>query len=343
MATGGYEYEFTAVVPDRLVCKVCHQPSRNPHLSECCGHTFCKSCVDEVKDSYHNDCPMCRNEEFSTILNKQIDREVKGLTVHCTNSEDGCTWSGEVRALSAHRGTCDYEMVQCEYHGIGCEEEMYRKDLSDHNKENAQKHLALSVTELKNLRQFTHQLMMGGLGVVRSWPMQLDSLSTMTETSGDLVCPVVVKVPEFTSKKRDKEEWYSNSFYSHNRGYKMCLRVDPSGNDPDPDDDDDDNAESSHMSVYLYLMKGPYDDELTWPLREEFEVKLLNQISDCEHHLDTIDYDNAKDDTAGRVTDGEKAEGWGESEFISHEDLLNDDPICQYVKNDCVFLQVSKL
>ena len=34
------------------------------------------------------------------------------------------------------------------------------------------------------------------------------------------------------------------------------------------------------VSVSLYLMKGPHDDELTWG---KVEVKLLNQISDCEH------------------------------------------------------------
>ena len=94
--TGGYGYTFISDVPDRFVCKVCHLPNRDPHLSVCCGHIFCKSCVDGVKDSYHSDCPMCRNEEFSSVLSRKIDREVKGLTVDCANRGMGCMWRGEL-------------------------------------------------------------------------------------------------------------------------------------------------------------------------------------------------------------------------------------------------------
>ena len=38
------------------------------------------------------------------------------------------------------------------------------------------------------------------------------------------------------------------------------------------------------MSVFLFLEKGQYDDELSWPMSGKFEVKLLNQIGDTEHH-----------------------------------------------------------
>jgi len=91
-------------------------------------------------------------------------------------------------------------------------------------------------------------------------------------------------------------------------------------------------------------MKGPHDDELTWPLKGKFEVKLLNQISDCEHHTLTIAYsDCADDDTAGRVTGADRAQGgWGYSKFISDEDLHKVTPTCQYLKDDCTFLKVSE-
>ena len=39
------------------------------------------------------------------------------------------------------------------------------------------------------------------------------------------------------------------------------------------------------MAVYMCLMKGTHDDKLVWTLRGTFEIKLLNQISDSEHHL----------------------------------------------------------
>jgi len=332
MARGGYDNMFTTEVPDRLVCKICHLPSRDPHLSVCCGHIFCKSCVDGVKNSYHTSCPMCRDEDFSSFLNKQADREVKELTLYCSNKEEGCTWKGKARGILTHGKKCSYEKVDCDYRDIGCTKMIYRKDLKDHIKESAEEHLALSVVELKNLRHFTHQLMMGG--IVRSWSMQLGALANMTATSGDLVCPVIGKVPEYGKKKRDAEEWYSNSFYSHDKGYKMCICVDCSG---------DDDAKGTHLSVFLCLMKGPHDDKLAWPLREKFQVKLFNQISDCEHYSDIMDYSDAEFDIAGRVIDGGRGKGWGSPKFIFNEDLTEVTPTCQYLKDDCIFFQVSKL
>ena len=369
MTTGGYDYTFTTDVPDRLICKICHLPSRDPHLSVCCGHIFCKSCIDGVKDSFNTNCPMCRNRKFFTVINKQADREVKGLTVYCTNEDDGCTWKGKVRSLSVHLKTCNYELVQCEYYWIGCKRDVYRKDLKEHNKKHAEEHLALSVKKLKKLECITHQLTMGG--IVKSWSRQLDLTSTMTESSSGLVCPVIVKVTEFNRRKRDTDDWCSNSFFSHKKGYKMSLTVSPAG---------DGNGKGTHLSVFLYLMKGPHDDELTWPLREKFEVKLMNQISNCEHHSVTVDYDKGDDDDSSdnsdtdgsseeetsdssdnsdtdgsseeetsddvygdRVTDSSSAEGWGRPKFISNKSLKKATSICQYLKDDCIFLQVSKL
>jgi len=46
MDTGGYGYDFVDSIPDRLVYKACHLPSRDPYLTTCCGHVFCKSCQD---------------------------------------------------------------------------------------------------------------------------------------------------------------------------------------------------------------------------------------------------------------------------------------------------------
>ena len=63
-------------------------------------------------------------------------------------------------------------------------------------------------------------------------------------------------------------------------------------------DSSDDGGSSSYLSVSLFLMKGPHDDELTWSLRGEFDVKLLNQVSDGGHHSETVYFD---DDTTSEA------------------------------------------
>ena len=95
-------------------------------------------------------------------------------------------------------------------------------------------------------------------------------------SSGDQVIPVIVKMSDYTNKKLHKEIWYSDSFYTHYKGYKMCLCVYSAGLIA---------GKKSHLSVKLYVMKGPYDDQLAWPFEGYCKVKLLNQISDTEHHL----------------------------------------------------------
>ena len=228
---GGFDYSFVNTPPDELVCKICHCPSREPYLSVCCGHTFCKSCLEDAKRVLvvTNACPMCRNEDFTTFPNKQNERAVKNLHVFCTNKGRGCDWKGEVnditdhlshndgclfervncsnkcgvslerRCLSkhidaecpyskitcrycyitggchfitgqhqeqcskfplpcpnncdigmvfrenmeAHKAECSLEMIQCDYHEVGCKDIIARKDKMKHDKEKMENHLCL--------------------------------------------------------------------------------------------------------------------------------------------------------------------------------------------------------
>ena len=103
--------------------------------------------------------------------------------------------------------------------------------------------------------------------------MNITSIASKLQT-GEQVVPVIVKMSEYTKKKSDKVTWYSDPFYTHHFGYKMCLSVIAAA-----------PWNSTHLSVYLHLMRGSYDDQLKWPLKGLCEVKLLNQISNSKHYL----------------------------------------------------------
>ena len=439
--TGGYEYKFVDNALDRYVCNICHLPSRNPYLSVCCGHVFCKSCLESFKSActpkINLACPVCRDRSFVTFPNKQLDREVKDLHVMCTNYEKGCEWQGELNDITnhlgnsggcqfedvkcpnecgvtlerqyltshiemecprrmvycwycqivgehqfiveehgehcakfplpcpnncdvgsvcredmeAHRKECPLEMVQCEYHEVGCEEWIMRKDLEKHKKDKMEKHLALISSELARTKSLLatstkqlntmiivlhemaitqgHAKSAASIRSVADWPIKLTIMAALTKSGGQ-ICSVILDFTEFNKKRRNQIEWYSCPFFSHKTGYKMCLNICAAGHG---------SGKGTHMSVFLYLMKGPHDDELTWPLRGKFEVKLLNQISDCEHHTKKMTFTNNT-----RVTIGNRAKsGWGYQQFISKEDLHKVTPTCQYLKDDCIFLQVGKL
>ena len=114
----GYDYDLIDPLSDRLVCKICHFPSRNPYLSVCCGHLFCKSCLYNIRKApaITNACPVCRDEEFVIFPNQAVDREIKCLRIHCTNKMMGCEWEGELNDINNHLGNsdgCQFEEVKC--------------------------------------------------------------------------------------------------------------------------------------------------------------------------------------------------------------------------------------
>ena len=133
---GGYEYQFVTTPPDWLMCSICHFPGREPYLSECCGHTFCESCLEGVKESATgiDCCPMCRHIGFVTIANKQADRLVKTLHVYCTNKDKGCRWQGELNSIISHLRSsngCQLEDVKC---SNNCGITLHRQHLNTHIK-----------------------------------------------------------------------------------------------------------------------------------------------------------------------------------------------------------------
>ena len=458
----GYEYEFIETPPDRLVCKICHLPGRNPYLSVCCGLLFCKSCLDRNKAATNGTTSACSivtcKEKFIIFPQTEADREIKRLQVYCTNKEKGCEWQGELNDINnhliisdgcqfegarcpnecgkmierrylashmetecicckvncqycncrgehhfiegqhkeeclkfpqpcpnncevgsvpredmeAHRKECPLEMIQCGYHNVGCEVKLTRKDMERHRKEKIEDHLIMATDKLSRINDIHNELTgtknelsitkteLAGTKAQLSTALEqinnltilvhsqlspethsrgtrsvhLDAVVTMFRT-GRQVCPVTVKLPRYSNKKRNNIEWYSDPFYTHNGGYKMCLRVDAGGIN---------KGRGTHLSAYLYIVKGPHDDELRWPLRGKFEIKLLNQITDNYHYMAVTAYDDhTNDNAAGRVTMANRVHGRGKHQFISNENLYKTTPLYQYLKNDCLFLQVTKL
>ena len=55
----------------------------------------------------------------------------------------------------------------------------------------------------------------------------------------------------------------------------MCLKVYANGNGV---------GMKTHVSVFLYMMKGEYDDSLKWPFQGDITIQLLSQIEDDDRH-----------------------------------------------------------
>ena len=529
VSPGGYDYQFVETPPDMFMCKICHFPSKEPYLSECCGHTFCKSCIDHAKKAtifYFCLCPVCRNEEFKTVRNKQNERVIKSLQVYCTNKAKGCEWQGEINNINyhlessdgcpyeevacptncdtkllqrkylnnhlenqcpcrkvqcqychitdelqyiesshmekcpkfplpcpndcgisdiprenmddhkevcplekvdcpnqcemsfqrqflqshtenecpcrevtcqycqtvgehqfiegkhakfclkfplicpnkceaenilredmeTHKKECPLEVVQCGYHNVGCKAMMVRKDLQQHNKEKIEEHLSYTMSELVNTKdklasteeelatstdkvsKLQEKLKQIEFQSQKELEMRLQKimdcvhwgfhLNAKTSDDCDQILPVVIKISGFERKRRNNDDWFSHTFFTHEKGYKIKLNVVPAGWD---------SCKGTHVSVYLYIEEGPHDFLLKWPMKKMFEVKLLNQLSNSQHHSEACNVSVKRGATKGTTSI------WNAPRFIPFY-LFQSPPVdCKFLDNDTVFFEVSEI
>ena len=200
----------------------------------------------------------------------------------------------------------------------------------EHSLNDTKCQLSATSTQFTNLMVLLHTQMKSIMGINVSEvisdvkpSVKLNAMATVFKL-GDQITPVTLKIPEFKKKQKDNEVWFSEPFFTHIQGYKMRLCVVAAGSN---------NGRGTHVSVYLYLMKGPHDDILKWPLRTTFEVKLMNQIG-TDHHSKTIIFEAANNShTVGK----------GDPQFISNRDLLVTTTTRQFLKDNCVFFTVTKL
>ena len=142
---------------------------------------------------------------------------------------------------------------------------------------------------------------------------------------------------EFTKRKQFNNEYYSQPFYSHPNGYKLCLQVYANGSG---------DGKGTHISIYASLMRGDYDNNLQWPFEGDIVIELLNWRENNNHYReDTIDlnkYNDPDGSVTSRVTKGQYAPmTFGQLFFISHSSLLyNPDTNTEYLQDDCLRLRV---
>ena len=51
-------------------------------------------------------CPVCKEQSWSTLLDKRFQRQVNSLRVFCCHKERGCEWQGELSAYHTHVESC---------------------------------------------------------------------------------------------------------------------------------------------------------------------------------------------------------------------------------------------
>ena len=240
---------------------------------------------------------------------------------------------------------CPIAVVNCDFHYAGCEVQLPRKDMPAHLAENLVLHMTqlATFTQKKDqqIAQLTEDLEENRCRIIQLERENKALLKLQEENQSSLqalqsyttTLPVEVTMKEFQKHRQEGDDWYSEPFYTHPHGYKMRLKVSANGSG---------SGKGTHVSVYGCLMRGKFDDHLSWPFRGDITVKLINQVHDNNHHVCLL-FSTAPWADASRVTSREEnLDGFGESEFLLHNDLGYDPAKnCQFLKEDCLRFQVT--
>ena len=154
--------------------------------------------------------------------------------------------------------------------------------------------------------------------------------------------PIQFIMTQYFTHKKNKDQWYSSPFYTGPGGYKMCIRVDAN----DSDADTHGNGAGTHVSVFVYLMRGEYDSRLVWPFRGDITIQLVNHKYDHNHHEMTVPFSDAAvaSGVSNRVTSGERADiGRGYPHFISHTVVESSNRTRRYIIINHLTFRVTKL
>jgi TNF receptor-associated factor 4 len=349
----------------KITCAFCSEDIQRKDLNEheeenCTKRPYsCEYCGDYksiFEDVTTNHWPECRSRPVS-----------------CPNE---CGVSPKFELLDVHVEKCPLQVIDCPFKYAGCKERLPQKDMPDHITQSLALHMSLQATshqqelkkltnriseleatvklrelEIKNLLQgiVNQQCKIQGGDEMKqealdNHPTAMEMRENQSDIEQDILkhmksivhnflvelVPFSFSMPDFELKKSTNSSWYSTSFYTHPRGYKMCLRVEANGLG---------DGNNTHVSVYLYMMRGEYDDSLKWPFRGDVTVQLLNQLRGGGHHIKIIDVTDKSSDNLERVVLGERSpRGWGFHDFISHSCLRP-----HYLKDDCLKFCIKEI
>ena len=278
-----------------------------------CGEDFQRCQLQEHKA---NDCPnrpftcpyCCHEATYIKVTNEHWPL-CKQYPLQCPNK---CGENAiEQQHLPKHmEETCPLQVIKCGF--SGCEVQCQRQHMQTHLEENLKVHL----DKVSHTLHREIELLLARV-----------SIDVQNPLTPAVVPPPDIVMTNFEKHKKAGDEWYSRTFYSHIEGYKMRLCAYANGCD---------DGEATHVSVFVHLVKGKYDDQLKWPFRGDVTIQLLNQSRDEGHWEMMVPFDDtAGDEYAGRVVGQARASsGWGYTKFISHTELNTENK--DYLKYDCL-------
>ena len=311
-----------------------------PYSCDYCGH---KDTLKGITDEHWAVCKeypvQCPNEcQVGSLKRKDLDTHVKAncpqQIVTCEFLFAGCDTKVVHRDLSAHmteQQSVHLALLAANLQQQATESSKTIADLGDivrgqaevfQQKEAENNHkieeLEKVVADQQSALSENEKRVIKLERVVKQQEMQVRELKFTLERQKNipeakLFPPLDLYMKDLYTHWTDGDQWFSEPFYTHPGGYKMCLSVYANGTG---------QGYGSHVSVFAHIMRGEYDDELSWPYRGTVTVSLVMEDED--------DYEeDFKFNSRSRAIATKRVDGWqtmntygqGLSQFVEWDDV----------------------
>ena len=135
---------------------------------------------------------------------------------------------------------------------------------------------------------------------------------------------------QFDAARSSDEEVaiFSQPFYTSQYGYKLRIKVYLNGRD---------RGKGTHLSLYLIIMKGEYDNLLEWPFNQKITFYLLDQSEQRKHKVHQLSPNRSLPNVRAVFNQPSSREnlGIGNPSFVSHESM----DAGGYLKDDTLFIK----
>ena len=327
---GGYDCSFVDTPPKHLECPICLLTVREPHLTSCCGNQYyCRTCIERVQKE-GRPCPLCNQAGFTVFLHKGVEREVKTLKVYCPQKALGCEWKGELSQVDDHvsqegGSECGYAEIAC---ANGCGQCFQRRLLAAHQTDECpnrpvetqiasmMKMLQLQSTEIAQLKDMQEQsssrFLKDNAALQAENRLLKEELQALKLRFTPLP-PFLFTIDNYQHYKKNELECHSPPFYSHAEGYKLHFEVYPNGFG---------DGRGSHVSVFVSIMKGEYDDSLKWPFQGNVMFGLRKPGTSDVFHCSVVTFDdNSPRECCHKPQHCVSLKGIGSSQYLSRKEV----------------------
>ena len=146
---------------------------------------------------------------------------------------------------------------------------------------------------------------------------------------------LIWKITDFTEKKNyaatsryGNKSFYSPSFLTK-EGYTLYARLYPNG---------DGMGRGTHLSLYVGIMKGEKDNQLSWPFNKRITFILTDHSDRPKHHELAMETDSSPASSSYKKPTAEMNIASGFPQVISLTSLNDGGHV--YIKNDCLIVKI---